>query len=74
MSMTRQEAQSAINAKIAQMEKLESEIVELALEHRIPVTLGEDRQGQRFLILDDNKDGYPYKQAGDWMTSTESCN
>lgn len=72
--MNKYTAQQSINEKITQMQQLEQEIVALALEHQIPVSLGEDRQGQRWLILTDEEGEYNFKKAGDWMTSTESCN
>lgn len=63
--------------KLSQMLKvyseLEDKMVELALEHNLDLCLGEDRQGQRWLILEDESDGWRDLKRGDWMTSTMSC-
>ena len=49
----------------------EAEIVELALQHNIPVYLGEYGIDGRELLLEDNP--WTDKKRGEWLYSSETC-
>jgi hypothetical protein len=58
-------------------EALEAKMIDLALEHELSLTLGQDKNGQRSLIHQHDLEGEyaldTYKQPGQWLTSTEAC-
>lgn len=62
--------QEKLNQMLNEYSNLEAKMVELALEHNLHLCLGQDRQGERWLILED--EGRNLKR-GQWMTSTMSC-
>lgn len=53
------------------IQKLEAEIAAFALEHDLPVRLGEYGVDGRELLLWD--DSYSGKKRGEWLYSSETC-
>lgn len=65
--MTKEEAEKKIKELQYEYSRIEDEMVELALEHNIPLEL----DGRGSLILEE--DDWTRKSRGDWYTSTDSC-
>lgn len=66
--------QKILNDKVreyeAQVEALEQELVDYALEHNLYLSLG-DYGSSRTLLLEDHK--WAGKERGEWLHSSESC-
>lgn len=68
--MNKVEAQEKINSLVREMEKIEAQIVDIALEHEISVYLGDYGTG-RYLLLSD--DSYNDMKRGEWLPSSMTC-
>ena len=68
--MNKVEAQEKINELVREMEKIEAQIVDIALEYEISVYLGDYGTG-RYLLLSD--DPYSGMGRGEWLPSSMTC-
>lgn len=67
IAMTKESAASRIQVLQSQLEAIEDEMVQLALEFNIELYI----DGKGWLLLEDND--WSGKYRGDWYTSTDSC-
>lgn len=67
VKMTKEAAKSRIDVLHKQLNDIESEMINLALDFEIDLYI----EGKGRLLLEEDK--WTYKQRGEWYTSTDSC-
>ena len=69
------DARDLVNQLVDVHSRIENVLSEFGVHHQIYIYLGEERNGGKWLVLEDDEDDYygPPQEAGQWKSSAGTC-